>query len=348
MSELRPRLGLTVPMVPTQPPVAQHAVALAKEMCAKGYDEVWLAEVNAGECYALAGALSQAVPGVRIGTGVLPLATRSVMIHALGAYTLSELTAGKFALGLGISSENIVRDWAGQPFDRPIPRMREALGALRSAFAGEKVQVSGETLSMKNFRLPGKVQVPLLVGALNQQMLRLAGALADGVVLNMVPEHALKQVLGEVRRGAEEAGRDPASLEVVARLHVCIAPSIAQGRDIVRLAFGPYVAVGGYNRFFQWIGMQEEALAVKESFARGDRAGVAKAMSERLCDAIGIAGDEAHVRSRIRAYAEQGVDVCVLNPLAPGAELQRGVFAQLADVLQGISFREHGVLRATR
>ncbi|MFT3924792.1 MAG: LLM class F420-dependent oxidoreductase [Myxococcales bacterium] len=348
MTALRPRLGLTVPMVPSQPPVAQHAVALAKEMCAKGYDELWLAEVNAAECYALAGALSQAAPGVRIGMGVLPLATRSVMIHALGSYTLSELTGGRFSLGLGISSENIVRDWAGQPYDKPIPRMREALGALRKAFAGEKVQVAGETLSMKNFRLPSKVEVPLFVGALNPQMLRLAGALADGVVLNMVPESALKQVLGEVRRGAEEAGRDPASLEVVARLHVSVLPSIDHGREVVRMAFGPYVAVGGYNRFFQWIGMEQEALAVKEAFSKGDRAGVAKAMTPRLCDAIGIAGDEAHVRARIRAYAEQGVDVCVLNPLAAGAAAQKAVFEQLSDVLAGISFAERGVMRATR
>lgn len=347
MTVLRPRLGLTVPMVPTQAPVAQNAVALAKAMCGKGYEEIWLAEVNAAECYGLAGALSQAVPGVRIGMGVLPLSTRSVMIHALGAFTQYELTGGNFALGLGISSENIVRDWAGQPFDKPLARMREALSALKKAFAGEKVGFAGETLSMKNFRLPGKAQVPLLVGALNPQMLRLAGAYADGVVLNMVPEGALPQVLGEVRRGAEEAGRDPAELEVVARLHVCVVPSIAQGRDIVRFAFGPYVATGGYNRFFRWIGMEEEALAVKDAFARGDRAGVAQAMSDKLCDAIGVTGDEAHVRARIRAYAEQGVDVCVLNPLAPTADLQRTTFESLADVLNGLEFSARGVSRGS-
>ena len=129
---------------------------------------------------------------------------------------------------------------------------------------------------------------------------------------------------------------------------MCVAPSIEQGRDIIRMAFGPYAAVGGYNRFFQWIGMEQEALAVKDAFSRGDRVGLAKAMSERLCDAIGIAGDEAHVRARIRAYAEQGVDVCVLNPLAPGADMQKAVFEQLSNVLSGITFAEHGVLRGTR
>jgi probable F420-dependent oxidoreductase len=344
---LTPRLALTLPMVPMQPPVAQNALALAKQLCAKGYSEIWLAEVNAAECYGLAGALSQAVPGVRIGTGVLPLSTRSVMIHALGAFTAHELTGGRFALGLGISSENIVRDWAGQPFDKHVARMREALEALRKAFAGEKVNVQGETLTMKNFRLPAKAELPLYVGALNPQMLRLAGALADGVVLNMVPEEALTQVLAEVRRGAEEAGRDPAALEVVARLHVCITPTLAQGRDVVRLAFGPYVATGGYNRFFQWAGMEQEARAVKEAFSKGDRSGVAKAMSERLCDAIGVTGEEAHVRARIRAYAERGVDVCVLNPLAPSTDMQRATFEQLANVLDGLSFTSRGVMRAT-
>jgi probable F420-dependent oxidoreductase len=334
-------------MVPMAPPVAQNAIALAKELCPKGYEEIWLAEVNAADCYALAGALSQAVPGVRIGTGVVPLGTRSVMIHALSGYTASELTGGRFALGLGISSENIVRDWAGQPFDKPLARMREALGALRTAFAGAKVNVQGETLRMKNFRLPAKAEVPLLVGALNPQMLRLAGALADGVVLNMVPESALPQVLGEVRRGAEAAGRDPAKLEVVARLHVAIAPSLEVGRTVVRMAFGPYVATGGYNRFFRWIGMEQEAEAVQEAFAKGDRAGVAKGMSDRMCDAIGVSGDEAHVRARLRAYAALGVDVCVLNPLAASRDAQQKAFEQLSNVLEGLSYDEPGVLRAT-
>jgi probable F420-dependent oxidoreductase len=345
---MHPRLGLTLPLIPMQPPVARSAIALAQKLCGQGYDEIWLAEVNSGESFALAGALSQAVPGTRIGTGIVPLATRSVMVHALGALTLGELTGNQFALGLGISSENIVRDWAGLPFDRPIARMREALTVLRKVFAGEKVTFQGETLSMKNFRLPAKVEVPLLVGALNPQMLRLAGALSDGVVLNMVPESALGQVLGEVRRGAEEAGRDPSTLEVVARLHVCLAPSLDQGRDMIRLAFGPYAATAGYNRFFQWIGMEEEALAVKEAFSRGDRMGVAKAMSARLCDAIGVSGDEAHVRKRLRAYAEQGVDVCVLNPLAPNTEQQTSVLTTLSDALRDLRFDAKGVVRATR
>jgi probable F420-dependent oxidoreductase len=328
--------------------VAPAAIAAASQLCARGYEEIWLAEINTAESFALAGALSQAVSGVRIGTGIVPLATRTVMIHALGAYTLHELTGGRFALGLGISSENIVRDWAGQPFDRPVLRMREALTVLRGVLRGEKALLAGETLQMRGFRLPSDAarNLPLLVGALNPHMLRLAGALADGVVLNMVPEDALGQVLGEVRRGAEAAGRDPATLEVVSRLHVCVTPTLAQGREIVRRTFGPYVATAGYNRFFRFLGMDREAQEVKDAFARGDRDAVARGMSDRLCDAIGVTGDEAHVRARIRAYAERGVDVCVINPIAPTAEAQMAIYTGLADVLAGISFGARGVVRA--
>jgi probable F420-dependent oxidoreductase len=348
VSTPRPRLGLTLPPIPVQPPVAPAALALARHFCARGYDEIWLAEINTAESYALAGALSQAVPDKRLGMGVLPLATRSAMIHALGALTLHELTGGRFALGLGISSENIVRDWAGQPFDRPLARMKEGLGVLRAALSGEKVSFAGETLSMKNFRMASRAEVPLLVGALNPQMLRLTGALADGVVLNMVPEDALAQVLGEVKKGADEAGRDAGKLEVVSRLHVCITPTLEVGRNVVRQTFGPYVATAGYNRFFRWIGMSEEAEAVQQAFARGDRAGVAKAMSDRLCDAIGVTGPEDHVLARVRAYAERGVDVCVINPMAANAQQQHDIYERLRGVLDGVEVSALGVARGAR
>ncbi len=87
------------------------------------------------------------------------------------------------------------------------------------------MRVTGETLSMKNFKLPSKVQVPIFLGALNQQMLRLAGALADGSA-----EHGAERRARAGARGKSaarpRAGRDPAGLEVVARLHVCVMPSI--------------------------------------------------------------------------------------------------------------------------
>jgi probable F420-dependent oxidoreductase len=343
-TSIKPRLALTLPLGG-----AEGAVELARYAQERGHSELWLAEVAGGDAYTVAGALAVGAPGMRIGTAVVPAQTRTPMVHAMAAMSLSQLTGGKFVLGLGLSSPNIVRDWGGQPYDKPLLRLREHVQVLRSALAGERVDFDGKTLQVKRFKLGGQVvgHVPIYLGALNEKALRLAGELCDGVILNMVPERALPQILGAVRAGAEAAGRDPKQIEVVSRLHVVMTDKPEQGRELVRNVFGAYAATPGYNRCFEWIGFEREARVIREAYAKGDRAGVAAGVSEGLCDAMAVVGTPETVRARVRAYAEQGIDVCVINPIGDA----KGVRAQL-DALQGcldgLSFDTLGVARATR
>lgn len=327
---------------------ADKAVELALAARERGFEEVWMAEVNGGDSYALAGAVAAGAPGMRIGTAVVPAQTRTPMMHAMAAMTLSQLTRGNFILGLGLSSPNIVHDWAGQPYDRPLTRMREHVEVLRQMLSGKKTTYDGRTLSVKSFRLGGATvgDVPIYLGALNQRMLRLTGALCDGVCLNMVPESALPQVLGEVRAGAEEAGRDPGQIEVVARLHVVMADDAEMGRNLIRTVFGAYAATPGYNRCFDWIGFGDEARQIREAFAKGDRAGVAMGVTDRLCDAMAVVGSRDAVRARIRAYAEAGIDVCVINPIADPSTVPQ-ILGDISGCLDGLDLRNGGVMRAT-
>jgi probable F420-dependent oxidoreductase len=337
------RLGLTLPIGG-----AQNAAALARAALDCGYEELWLAEVDGGDAYALAGALAVSVPGMRIGTAVVPAQTRTPMVHAMAGLTLSQLTGGNFILGIGLSSPNIVRDWGGQPYDRPLTRLREHVAVLQRMLNGEKVEYAGKTLRTKRFRLGGvpAAPVPIYLGALNQQALRLTGQCCDGVILNMVPERSLPQILGAVRDGAEAAGRDVGQIEVVARLHVVLTDDAAMGRELVRNAFGAYAATPGYNRCFEWIGFAEEARQIRACFATGDRAGVAAAVTDELCEAMAVIGDAETVRARVRAYAEQGIDVCVVNPIAAPSGA-RPIIEALAGALDGLDLRQSGVLRAT-
>jgi alkanesulfonate monooxygenase SsuD/methylene tetrahydromethanopterin reductase-like flavin-dependent oxidoreductase (luciferase family) len=316
-AEKNVRLGMTLPVGG-----AERAVELAQVAQDLGYEETWMAEVNGGDSYALAGAVAQGVPGMRIGTAVVPAQTRTPMMHAMAAMTLSQLTEGNFILGIGLSSPNIVYDWAGQPDDKPLTRMREHVEVLRRMLSGQKTTYEGRTLSVKNFRLGGATvgEVPIYLGALNKRMLQLTGALCDGICLNMVPESALSQVLGEVRAGAEEAGRDPNAIEVVARLHVVMVDDPAMGRNLIRTVFGAYAA---------------------------DRAGVAAGVTDRLCDAMAVVGDREAIRERIRAYAEAGVDVCIVNPIADFQAVPK-VLEDISGCLDGLDLRNSGVMRATR
>ena len=338
------RLGLTLPLGS-----AASAVAQAQAARDEGFEELWLAEVAGGDAYALAGALAVGVPGMPIGTAVVPAQTRTPMVHAMAGMTLSQLTGGNFILGLGLSSPNIVRDWGGQPYDKPLTRMREHLEVLRKMLTGQKLEFNGQTLSSKRFKLGGAPvgNVPLYLGALNEQMLKLTGELCDGVILNMVPEAALPQILGAVRAGAEAAGRDPGAIEVVSRLHTVMIDDEKAGRELIRNVFGAYAATPGYNKCFEWIGFTEEAQAIRERFAKGDRAGVAAAVSDELCEAMAVIGNAGKVRARVRAYAEQGVDVCVINPIADPQGVGK-IFKALKGCLDGLDCRQSGVLRATR
>lgn len=338
------RLGLTLPIGD-----ARGSLALAKLAHERGYEELWMAEVASGDAYAMAAAAAVAVPQMRIGIAVVPAQTRTPFVHAMAAVTLSQLTAGRFVLGIGLSSPNIVRDWGGQPYDQPLTRMREHIAVLRKAIAGERVDFSGKTLSAKRLRLAEHAvgTVPLYLGALNEQMLRLAGALCDGVCLNMVPERALPQVLGAVRAGAEAAGRDPAALEVMARLHVAVVDDEAAGRELIRGKFGPYAATPGYNRCFEWIGFEREAQQIRTAFAKGDRAGVAAGVSDALCDAMALVGTAQQVRARIAAYAQAGIDVCAINPLVDDPKDAPAMIEALAGCLDGVRFANRGVVRAT-
>jgi alkanesulfonate monooxygenase SsuD/methylene tetrahydromethanopterin reductase-like flavin-dependent oxidoreductase (luciferase family) len=189
-------------------------------------------------------------------------------------------------------------------------------------------------------------EVPIYLGALNKQMLRMTGELCDGVILNMVPESALPQVLGEVRAGAEAAGRDPNAIEVVARLHVVMIDDANTGRDFVRKVFGAYAATPGYNKAFEWMGFADEAKRIREAYAKGDRDGVASAVTEGLADAIAVVGNAETLRRRIRAYAEQGIDVCVINPIGDPAAV-KAILTKTADCLAGLDLRTSGVMRAT-
>jgi probable F420-dependent oxidoreductase len=342
-AEKNVRLGMTLPVGG-----AERAVELAQVARNLGYEETWMAEVNGGDSYALAGAVAQGVPGMRIGTAVVPAQTRTPMMHAMAAMTLSQLTEGNFILGIGLSSPNIVCDWAGQPYDKPLTRMREHVEVLRQMLSGQKTTYEGRTLSVKNFRLGGAPvgEVPIYLGALNKRMLQLTGAFCDGICLNMVPESALPQVLGEVRAGAEEAGRDPDAIEVVARLHVVMVDDPAMGRNLIRTVFGAYAATPGYNKCFEWIGFEDEARQIREAFAKRDRAGVAAGVTDRLCDAMAVVGDREAIRERIRAYAEAGVDVCIVNPIADFEAVPK-VLEDISGCLDGLELRNSGVMRAT-
>jgi probable F420-dependent oxidoreductase len=318
---------------PSTPGIAAaDLVALCRRAEGVGYESAWLAEVAGPESFSLGGAIAAATE-LSIGIGVVPAGTRTPAVLAMGAATLSQLSGGRpVMLGIGSSSQVIVESWHGGRFSPPLVRVREAVEATRTLLSGDQ-EYTGSTVSTSRFRLasPPEGPIGLLVGALGPKMLRLAGAVADGVCLNLMPESAVPEQIAQLRQGAAASGRSiPEEFIVMARFHTVVTDDVRRGRDLIRGGFGPYFAQPVYNRFLAWCGWPEEAEAIRMAFAAGDRSGVAAALHDDVIDGVALIGPAGLVRERLAAYGEAGVTVGAINVLAPDAAAAATALEQLA------------------
>lgn len=323
------KLAASLP-IPPSVPASQRAAKRAEEL---GYESLWIADSGGPDPFVVAAAAAAVTSRVRIGTAVIPAYTRTPPVISCAAASCAELAPGRFILGIGASSENIVQKWSGIPFERPLSRVRETVGAVRGILAGEKTDFSGRTLETHGYRLqmaPPSPPVPIHVGALGPPMLELAGEIADGVTLNMMPVEAVPKMLEHVRAGAAKAGRDTKDLEVVARFMVCVTDDRDGARGIMRAFFGPYFATSVYNRFVAWCGFEDEAREIAAGWKERDRARVGAAVGDTMIDRIAVIGSAGECRERLEAFREAGVTTPMINPIAGSEDAALSMLEALA------------------
>ncbi len=312
------QLAISLPIVGMPLHETPALVAQAKDW---GYTAAWGSEVAGPDFATLLGAVST-VPDVDLGVAVTPVQTRSPWLLAATAVSLSHLTGGRFTLGVGTSSEVIVNQWSGLPFDRPLAQLRETVEVLRSILSGERVNHDGEFVTTSGYRLfvPPPAPVPLVVGALNDRSLRQAGEIGDGLALNQVAAEDVPAMLDQWRAGAQAAGRSTEGLPVVDRLFCLVTDQPAEAREFLRGFFAPYVATSVYNRFYRAHGFEKEADEVLAAMQQRDRKAAAAAVSDRLLDAVTAIGDGDQVAQRVQDYVDAGVTIPVIASLGVGRD----------------------------
>lgn len=310
------------------------ALDTAAQAAELGYESFWTAETVGQEAFATLAAVGARVPTLGLGTGVLALQLRRPMLAAMGAATLQDVVPDRdVLLGVGISSPVVVGRWHGATYgERPLAQAREYLELTRACLSGEPVDHEGEFYRCSRFRLGvrlGDRRPKLVLGALNERMLALAGELADGVLLNYLPASAVPWCIEQVRAGERAAGRPAGSCTVYAYVHVGVCDRDA-ALGAARKDLFSYAVVPAYARAFERAGFADEIEALRTAHAAGDRAGAVAAVSDRMADAIDTCGDAETVAASVQAYRDAGVDVPVIMPL-PWGEDRRAV---LADTLR--------------
>ena len=205
------RWGLTVPLGGLD--LAGHR-EIVEALPSWGFTDAWSSEVAGADAFTPLAAAAAWQSHLQLGTAIVPAFTRGPALIAQSAAALASLAPGRFSLGIGASSPAIVEQWNGIEFSRPYQRTRDVLRMVKAALAGERITDSFDSFGVSGFRLesPPTAPVPVLLAALRPRMLALAGAEADGVILNWLASHDVAQCLAAV---------DNPETVVVARIFVC-------------------------------------------------------------------------------------------------------------------------------
>ena len=268
---------------------------------AAGYRALFLPEIAGRDALAALGALAGETDALLLGTGILPIASRSTLLTAMGAATVHERSGGRLLLGIG----------TGDLGAGALDRLREEVGALRSLFAGEPVERKGHPVALS--LRPGS-PVPIWISCLGPRSMRLAGEIADGVLLNWCPPERVAFARERILEGAQLGKRDPALVTVGVYVRAIVDEDPSRALDAMREAAARYASYPAYARQFDAVGLGEEARGAADAL----RSGELSAVPERLVREVCIVGSASDARPRLEAYRSAGADLTVVYPVPVG------------------------------
>jgi alkanesulfonate monooxygenase SsuD/methylene tetrahydromethanopterin reductase-like flavin-dependent oxidoreductase (luciferase family) len=311
MTEARPGLGFTL----RYPFRWKEFAALAREGERLGYQALFLPEVGARDVLVALGALAGEATHLTLASGIVPMTSRSPNVLAMAAATVQERSGGRFVLGLG----------TGPAVPGALARLGELVRSLRRLFSGETVDLDGRQLRLG---LELDTPPPIWISALGPKAVRLAGEVADGVLLNWCTPGRVARAREELTAGAQRVGRDPASVTIAAYVRGCFDDGASDDQRLTALkaVAGEYASYPAYARQFAAMDLGPEAEAAAEAHADSRPRDVPDALIRAVC----LTGDPSAARHRLQAYRDAGADLPIVYPVpATGADPASSVQATL-------------------
>jgi F420-dependent oxidoreductase-like protein len=297
-------------LIDVNQPVA-GVVAQLRSFVEAGFDHAFSSQIFGPDALTLLAVVGSQVPGIDLGTGVVPVYPRHPMMLAQQALTVQAATDNRLILGIGLSHQVVVEGMWGMSFDRPASYMREYLASLMPLLHGEAVQSDGERVTTHAFtpiEVADVTPPPVLVAALAPTMLKLAGAVADGTVTWMTGTGTIEShIAPAIRAAAAEAGRPEPRIAVA--LPISVTADVDTAKERINKEFAIYPNLPSYR-----------AMLDKEG-------------AESAAD-IGFVGDEEHVAASIEKLAQAGATDFSAAIVGDRAERERG-FALMKELARG-------------
>jgi len=333
------RLGLNIGYTGA---TARLDTQLVQDADRLGYHSVWAAEAYGSDAVTPLAWLGAVTFRVHLGTAIMQVAARTPAMTAMTAMTLDALSGRRFLLGLGVSGPQVVEGWHGQPFARPLSRMREYVSIVRAIFAREKpLEHAGE-----HYRIPyagpgatglgkplrsilhGRADIPIYLAAIGPKNVALAAEIADG----WLPVYFSPERAGLVRAALEEgfARRAPglrprAAFDVAPSVAVVCGNDVAACRARVKPRLALYVGGMGargrnfYNDLVGRYGYEAEARRIQDLYLAGQRDEAVAAVPDALVDEVALCGPRERIRDRLAAWQAAGVTTLICMTDQPDA-----------------------------
>jgi F420-dependent oxidoreductase-like protein len=274
-----------------------------------GYDAIYTTHLAGLDSLTLLSAYAGVTERVALGTGVMPIYSRSPAATAQQAVTIDEIASGRLRLGLGVSHKVTVENWFGSEIGKPVREMREYVAVLRAIFAGEEPPQDNERFRTQ-FRFMGpqpRADLPIYLGGLSPAMLRAAGEIGDGVILWLCnPNYIRDVVVPEVTTGRERAGKTLDGFDIVAAVPSAVTDDPDAARARLRGELITYFSLPFYRKMLERSGFGDDISRFDAKLAEGDPKAATAEISDEFLELLAAIGSQDEARASVDRYREAG------------------------------------------
>jgi F420-dependent oxidoreductase-like protein len=324
------------------------------EMEKAGLDVVWVAEAYSFDAVSLMGYLAAKTERVQIGSGILPIYSRTPALTAMTAAGLDALSGGRMILGLGASGPQVIEGFHGVPYDKPVARTREIIEICRKVWRRERVtneglypiplpegQGTGLGKPLKLINHPHRPDIPIWVASLGDKNVEMTAELANGWLPHVMLPEKMREVFGPAldaglaKRAPELGPLQITGGGILAVDEEMFEPARRLARGMYALYIGGMGARGRnfYNDLACRLGFEGPAKEIQDLYLDGKKEEAAAAIPAELIDTVTICGPRDRVKERLEVYRAAGVGSLIVSPMSFEPEQRKRTIRELAEML---------------
>ncbi len=327
------RLGLNVGYAGAR---VDARLELVQEADRLGYDSVWAAEAYGSDAATVLAWYGASTERIRLGAGIFQMPARTPAMTAMTAVTLSELSGGRFLLGLGLSGPQVVEGWHGVPYGKPLGKTREYVEILRAIFAREdrlthagdhyRIPYDGDDATGLGRPLKLTVhpthEIPIYLASIGPKNVALTAEIADGWLPIWYSPYRAREVFGQHLDSGFAASGEPgkaARFDVAPSVPAVVTDDVDQARWGIRPVLALYVGgMGAKGRNFYFdlacrYGYEEAAIRIQEFYLDGKKEEAIAAVPDAMVDDVALLGPRERIRDALEAWQESGVTTLIVT-----------------------------------